>query len=87
MQRESIFLDRRFLDVAYLKAGRAGDDSKGCVPRERVVENGIGPACGQASGKLHFSCTQSEARGIILSPYYDRTEYKPLKEIDWNQSV
>jgi len=33
--------------MAYLKGNYIGNDSKGCIPRERVVENGIGGAtCG-----------------------------------------
>jgi len=61
MQRKSIFFDHRFLDMAYLKASYVGDDSKGCVPRDRVVENGI-DGVRMALGKLHFGCTQSDAR-------------------------
>lgn len=66
MQRESIFFDRRFLDMAYLKASYVRDDSKGCVPRERVVENRIG-GVRMALGKLHFGCTQSDARNNSAS--------------------
>lgn len=67
MQRESIFFDRRFLDMAYLKASYIRDDCKGCVPRERVVENGIDGGGRMALGKLHFGCTQSDARNNSAS--------------------
>lgn len=65
---ESIFLDRRSLDMAYPNASYAArrDDSKGCLSRERVAGNGIG-GVRMALGKLHFGYTQSDTRNNSAS--------------------